>query len=246
VICLSLFIKIKIASPILLLYINDIAPKASTLDLLRHITTRLSSKFAMANLGALHHFLGISITRSSNRLFLLQCQYTIELFQCASISECHPTMMPMDSKSKLSATDGTLVTNPSEYRRLVRALQYLTLTHLDLAYTVQQVCLFMPDPRELHLALVKHILRYIKGILSTGLHTSISLVQSLMAYSNADCVGCPDSRRSTLGYCIYLSDILVSWSSKRQTTVSRSSAEAEYHVIAHVIAESCAGCAGFS
>lgn len=119
----------------------------------------------------------------------------------------------MDSKSKLSATDG--------------ALQYLTMTRPDLAYVVQQVCFFMHAPREPHLALVKRILRYVKGTLSSGLHIDTGPVDTLIAYSDADWAGCPDSRRSTSGYCVYLGDTLVSWSSKRQTTVSRSSAKAE-------------------
>jgi hypothetical protein len=85
--------------------------------------------------------------------------------------------------------------------------------------------------------LIKRILRYVKGTLSTDLHISSRPVDSLTAYSDADWAGCPDSRRSTSGYCIFLGDNLVSWSSKRQTTVSCSSAEAEYHAIAHVVAE---------
>jgi hypothetical protein len=97
----------------------------------------------------------------------------------------------------------------------------------------------MHDPHEPHLALVKRIMRYIKGSLSAGLHIGTGPVGSLTAYSDADWAGCPDSRRSTSGYCIFLGDNLVSWSSKRQTTVSRSSAEAEYRAVAHAIAECC-------
>jgi len=97
----------------------------------------------------------------------------------------------------------------------------------------------MHDPREPHLALLKRILRYVKGTLSTGLHIGTGPVDRLTAYSDADWAGSPDSRRSTSGYCVFLGDNLVSWSSKRQTTVSRSSAEAEYRAVAHAVAESC-------
>ena len=194
---------------------------------------RLHSEFAMIDLGALHHFLGISVTRSSQGLFLSQRQYALDLLQRAGMAECHSTATPVDTHAKLSAQDG------SEYRSLAGALQYLTLTRPDLAYAVQQVCLFMHDPREPHMALIKRILRYVKGTLSSGLHIGIGSVQSLTAYYDADWAGCPDSRRSTSGFCIYLGDNLVSWSSKRQTTVSRSSAEAEYRVVAHAVAECC-------
>jgi len=121
----------------------------------------------------------------------------------------------VDTKAKLSATP---VADPFEYRSLAGALQYLTLTRPDLAYAVQQVCLFMHDPREPHMALVKRILRYVKGTLSSGLHIGTGPVDSLTAYTDADWAGCPDSRRSTSGYCVFLGDTLVSWSSKRQTT----------------------------
>ena len=97
----------------------------------------------------------------------------------------------------------------------------------------------MHDPRDPHLALVKRILRYVKGTFTQGLRIGSGPVRSLTAYSDADWAGCPDSRRSTSGYCVFLGDTLVSWSSKRQTTVSRSSAEAEYRAVAHAVAECC-------
>jgi hypothetical protein len=97
----------------------------------------------------------------------------------------------------------------------------------------------MHGPREYHLAFLKCILRYVKGTLSFGLRISTGPVDSLTAYSDADWDGCPDSQRSTYGYSVFLGDTLISWSSKRQTTVSRSSAEAEYRAVAHAVAECC-------
>ncbi|XP_039815164.1 uncharacterized mitochondrial protein AtMg00810-like [Panicum virgatum] len=223
----------------LLLYVDDIILTASSPALLQRIIDRLHSEFAMTDLGDLHHFLNISVERSSDGMFLSQRQYAVELLQRAGMSECHSTATPVDTRTKLSATDGAPVADPSEYRSIAGALQYLTLTCPDLAYAVQQVCLFMHDPREPHLALLKRILRYVKGTLSFGLHLGVGPVQSLTAYSDADWAGCPDSRRSTSGFCVYLGDNLISWSSKRQTTVSRSSVEAEYQAVAHVVAKCC-------
>jgi hypothetical protein len=155
------------------------------------------------------------------------------------MAECHATTTPIDTRAKLSATAGAPVSDPSDYHSIVGALQYLTLTRPDLSYAVQQVCLYMHAPREPHLALVKRILRYIKGTLDFGLHIGVSDPCSVTAYSDADWAGCPDTRRSTSGFCVFLGDNLISWSSKRQTTVSRSSAEAEYQAVAHVVAECC-------
>jgi hypothetical protein len=97
----------------------------------------------------------------------------------------------------------------------------------------------MHAPRAPHLALVKRVLRYVRGTLEYGLALHASSSTTLTAYSDADWAGCPDSRRSTSGYCVYYGDSLISWSSKRQTTVSRSSAEAEYHAVAHAVVECC-------
>jgi hypothetical protein len=95
----------------------------------------------------------------------------------------------------------------------------------------------MYDPREPHLALIKRVLRYIKGTLDHGLQLLRSSTCDLVAYSDADWAGCPDTRRSTSGYAVFLGDNLVSWSLKRQHTVSRSSAEAEYRDVANTVAE---------
>ena len=108
-------------------------------------------------------------------------------------------------------------------RSIVGALQYLTLTRPDLQYAVQQVCLHMHAPRDSHWTLVKRILHYICGTPSMGLTLTASASIDLVAYSDADWAGCPDTRRFTSGYCVYLWPSLISWSSKRQPTVSRSS-----------------------
>jgi hypothetical protein len=126
-----------------------------------------------------------------------------------------------------------------EYHSYAGALQYMTLTRPDIAHAVQQACLYMHAPWEPHLNLVKRILRYVKGTLDFSMRLSCSPMTSLTAYSDADWAGCPDTRRSTSGYCVYHGDNLVSWSSKRQTTVSHSSAKAEYRAVAHTVAECC-------
>ena len=95
----------------------------------------------------------------------------------------------------------------------------------------------MHDPREPHLALLKHVLRYIKGTLDYGLQLLRSSNHDLVAYSDADWAGCLNTRRSTSGYAVFMGDNLISWSSKRQQIVSRYSAEAKYHVVANVVAE---------
>ena len=155
------------------------------------------------------------------------------------MSDCHPVTTHVDTQAKLSGSDGDLLADATEYRSLDDALQYLTLTRPDISYAVQQICLHMHAPRAPHLALVKRVLRYVRGTLEFGLHLRASSSTTLTAYSDADWAGCSDSRRSTSGYYVYYGDSLISWSSRRQTTVSRSSAEAEYRAVAHAVAECC-------
>ncbi|KAI3723537.1 hypothetical protein L2E82_35180 [Cichorium intybus] len=221
----------------LLLYVDDIILTASDSKLLKHIISTLSREFAMSDLGVLHHFLGISVTRNNQGLFLSQSQYARDILHRANMSSCNACSTPVDTSSKLSATAGSPLPDGTLYRSLAGALQYLTFTRPDISYAVQQVCLFMHAPRDSHFHFMKRILRYLKGTLDYGIHITPSRSHHLIAYSDADWGGCPDSRRSTSGYCVYLGDNLVSWSSKRQHTISRSSAEAEYRGVANAVAE---------
>ncbi|GKE91702.1 ribonuclease H-like domain-containing protein [Tanacetum coccineum] len=97
----------------------------------------------------------------------------------------------------------------------------------------------MHDPREPHFSALKQTLRYVRGTLDYGLQLFSSSTTDLVAYLDADWAGCPTTRRSTSGYCVFLGNNLLSWSSKRQPTLSRSSAEAEYHGVATVVAKTC-------
>nr|GEX57090.1 NBS-containing resistance-like protein [Tanacetum cinerariifolium] len=101
---------------------------------------------------------------------------------------------------------------------------------------IQQLCLYMHDPRELHLNVMKHVLRYLRGTTDLG-QLFRSTTSQLIAYSDADWASCLAARRSTFGYCVFLGDNLLTWSSKRQDMLSRSIAEAEYREVANVVAE---------
>jgi histone deacetylase 1/2 len=214
----------------LLLYVDDMILSASSPALLRQIVGQLRSSFATKDMGPLKYFLGIEVARTAQGFFLPQR---------AGMDNCKPVSTPADTKSKASSNDGTPIRDASWYRGMAGALQYLTLTRPDIAYAVQQVCLHMHAPRDTHSAMIKRVLRYLKGTAAHGLHLyrAATPSPSLTAYSDADWAGCPDTRRSISGFCIFLGDSLISWSSKRQTTVSRSSAEAEYRGVANAVTE---------
>ncbi|GJS88474.1 ribonuclease H-like domain-containing protein [Tanacetum coccineum] len=222
----------------LLLYVDDIVLTASSTALLQRIIASLHAEFSMTDLGPLNYFLGVFVTRNTSGMFLSQQKYATEVLERAGMLTCNPCRTPVDTDSKLAAA-GDPVSDPTLYRRLAGALQYLTFTRPDISYAVQQVCLFMHDPREPHFSALKRILLYVRGTLTSGYSFYSSTTSSLVAYSDADWAGCPTTRRSTSGYCVFLGNNLLSWSSKRQFTLSRSSAEAEYRGVANAVAETC-------
>ncbi|XP_021971245.1 uncharacterized mitochondrial protein AtMg00810-like [Helianthus annuus] len=223
----------------LLLYVDDIVLVTSS-DLLRQrLMANLAGEFAMKDLGPLSFFLGISVSRIQDTMFLSQHAYALDIIKRANMTQCNPVATPVDTNAKLSASSGDAFSDPTLYRSLAGALQYLTFTRPDISYAVQQVCMHMDAPKTGHWLALKRIIRYIKGTASFGLTIGPTTSNSLVAYTDADWAGCPDTRRSTSGYCVYYGDNLISWSSKRQPTISRSSAEAEYRAVANVVSEIC-------
>ncbi|KAM0960323.1 hypothetical protein ACFX2I_025293 [Malus domestica] len=147
-----------------------------------------------------------------------------------------PCSTPCLPYSRLLKDDGHPFHNPSLYRSLVGALQYLTFTRPDIAFSVHQVCQFMHSPMDSHYAAVKRILRYLKGSPDLGIQLTPGELD-LHAFSDADWAGDPNDRRSTTGFVVYLGPNPISWSSKKQSTVSRSSTEAEYRALSSTSTE---------
>jgi hypothetical protein len=109
----------------------------------------------------------------------------------------------------------------------VGALQYCTLTRPEIAYSVNQLCQHMHAPSSTHWIAAKRVLRYLQGTLDHGLYYTKSNLQ-VNSFCDSDWAGCPDDKRSTTGFAVFLGDCLIAWSAKNQAVVSRSSTEAEY------------------
>jgi hypothetical protein len=198
----------------LLLYVDDIILTASSTELLRHTISSLQRKFTMKDLGVLHHFLGITIERCSNGLFLHQCTYTLDIIKCAVMADYKSCTTPVDLQMKLAGDSVPPVEDVSQFRSIVGALQYLTFTRPCITYVVQRICLHMHDPREPHLTVMKRILRYLQGTPDYTLLLCRLSSSDLVVYTDADWAGCSDTRRSTSDYAIFLGNNLVSWSTK--------------------------------
>lgn len=143
-----------------------------------------------------------------------------------------PLQLPLDSHIKLSPDIGDPLPNPTTYQRLLGQLIYLTITRPDICFTVQLLSQYMNKPTTVHFQVALRLLRYLSGSVSQGILLASNSAAKLTAFCDNDWAYCPVSRRSTTGYCVFLGESPISWKSKKQNVVSRSSAEAEYRAMA--------------
>ncbi|CAM8949089.1 unnamed protein product [Rhodiola kirilowii] len=221
----------------LLVYVDDIILTGTSKSLIEQVKHFIDSKFKIKDLGTLRFFLGIEVARSNSGIFLNQRKYALELNDSAGLLGCKPSSLPMDTKHKLALSTSPVIEDPSKYRRLVGQLIYLTVTRPDLAFSVHVLSQFMHQPREEHLKAAHKVLRYLKLAPAQGLFYPASQHLSLQAFCDADWGACPVTRRSVIGYSILLGHCLISWKTKKQSVVSRSSAEAEYRAMTQVSCE---------
>ncbi|KAL5547151.1 hypothetical protein UlMin_006838 [Ulmus minor] len=153
------------------------------------------------------------------------------------MDKSRPLPTPMVSNLKLTSNEGDPVPNATDYRSIVGGLQYVTITRPEIAYRVNKVCQFMQNLLDLHWKAVKRILRYLKGTSEEGILPRRSKTLNLTGFCDANWGNDLCDRRSTTDYCIFLGRNVVSWSSKKQAVVSRSSTEAEYQSLANATLE---------
>ncbi|KAL0400307.1 UNVERIFIED_CONTAM: Retrovirus-related Pol polyprotein from transposon RE1 [Sesamum radiatum] len=168
----------------------------------------------------------VLITGSSGQQ-ILEHKYIKEIIHDVNLTSCTPGHTPLPLGVKFSTQDSSPLHDPGPYKRLVGRLLYLSFTRPDIAFGAQQLSQFINQPGQVHMDAALHLVRYLKGTPSQGIFFPRSGSFSLEAFCDADWAGCPDSRRSLTGYCIYLGQSLISWKSKKQSTVARSTAEAE-------------------
>nr|XP_019701511.1 uncharacterized protein LOC109504844 [Elaeis guineensis] len=150
--------------------------------------------------------------------------------------DCKPVQTPM-AMTQGSDLEGAPYLDPTQYCSIVGALQYVILIRPDIFFAVNKVCQFMQSPSSDHWVMVKHILRYLQAIADHGLQIQRSTSRSLQAFSDVDWAGSGTDRRSTKGYAIFFGPNLISWASRKQKTVARSSTESEYKALADASAE---------
>jgi hypothetical protein len=220
----------------LLIYVDDIVVTGTHMHVISALILQLQQKFPMKDLGNLGFFLGIQATRCGDSLHLCQAKYIRDLLHRTHMLGAKPATSPCPAGSKLSRYDGEPLPDFTEYRQVVGALLYCTLTRPEIAFSVNQLCQHMHSPSTSHWTAAKRVLRYLKDTADHGLLYKPGSLH-LQAFSDFDWAGSPDDRRSTSGFGVYLGNCLVSWSAKKQAVVSRSSTEAEYRSLALTTAE---------
>ena len=235
----TLFVKKSIDGKraILIVYVDDMVITGDDNNEIDNLKNCLQAEFKVKDLGQLQYFLGMEIARSKKGIFISQRKYTLDLLQETGKLGCKPATTPLDRNWKLKITDDDPLVERERYQRLVGKLIYLSLTRPDIAYSVSVVSQFMHSPRKKHLDAVNQILRYLKGTPGKGLLFSKSENRSVECFADADWAGSVEDSKSTTGYCTKVWGNLVTWRSKKQSVVARSSAEAEYRAIAQGVCE---------
>ncbi|KAL0329372.1 UNVERIFIED_CONTAM: Retrovirus-related Pol polyprotein from transposon RE2, partial [Sesamum radiatum] len=221
----------------LLVYVDDILLTGTSESSLNDVKQYLDGLFAIKDLGSAKYFLGLELARSSHGLLVTQHKYLQDILSDTSMLNAKVASTPFPSGLHLTLDEGALLQFPDRYRRLVGRLLYLGFTRVDLSFPVQQLSQYMQHPRTSHWDATLHVLRYLKGSCNLGLFFPSQNSLRLTAHSDAAWASCLDSRRSITRFCVFLGVSLIMWKTKKEATVSRSLAEAEYRNMASTVCE---------
>nr|XP_016514347.1 PREDICTED: uncharacterized mitochondrial protein AtMg00810-like [Nicotiana tabacum] len=221
----------------ILIYVDDIIITGNIGRSIRSIIDTLSQRFSLKDLGLVHYFLGVEVISTPAAIYLSQHKYVIDLLDELHMVECKGVPTPMTSTCSFADSEADSVVDISLYRRIIGKLHYLSFTMPDIGFAVSKLSQFMHYPKVSHWKAIKRLLRYLKHTSTMGVKLCRQPTDRLLTYSDSDWAGNPQDRTSTTGYVVYLGNSPISWSSKKQRSVSRSSTEAEYRAVAAVVSE---------
>ncbi|KAM6564187.1 hypothetical protein CsatB_024185 [Cannabis sativa] len=191
---------------------------------IQQVITTLHDQFTLKVLGfVMSCFLGFEVHRSNESITLTQQNYARDLLTTTQLLDSKPQRTLMCSTSESFPKIDTPMQNPTMYRGVIGALQYFTMTRPDITFHMNRLSLFMQSLTFNHWSACKHVLRYLAGTFDMGLTSNVAYSLNLQGFIDADWAGCYDDRKSTSGYCIFICGNLISWCSKKQTVIARSS-----------------------
>jgi len=210
-------------------YVDDLILTGADSNELTQFKEEMKNTFKMSDLGLLSYYLGIEVQQRTGMITLGQAAYAAKLLERAGMSNCNPVQAPMETRLKLSKKSTAPAVDSTLYRSLVGSLRYLIHTRPDISFAVGYISRFMENPTTEHMGAVKHVLRYIAGMLHFGCYywKGDGNIR-LSGYSDADLAGYQDDRKSTSGGAFFLGQSPVAWHSIKQPVVALSSCEAEY------------------
>ncbi|XP_039067066.1 uncharacterized mitochondrial protein AtMg00810-like [Hibiscus syriacus] len=225
----TLFVKINSNKKkvIFIVYVDDIILTGDDEDGINQLKRLLNKVFETMDLGKLRYFLGMEVARSSKGLVINQRKYVLDLLSEAGMLGCKPADTPMEAGLKLRGEEMRAEVDKNQFQRLVGKLMYLSLTRPDISFPVNVISQFMTNPRGGHLEAANRILRYLKGTLGHRLFFKKTGDKTVKIFTDSSWASEVTERRSTSGYCSFVWGNLVTWRSKKQNVVSRSTAEAE-------------------
>ncbi|PNX88028.1 putative copia-type protein [Trifolium pratense] len=222
---------------VVLVYVDDLIIGGNDHATINSFKDYLHSCFHMKDLGKLKYFLGVEVARSNSGIFLCQRKYALDIIKETGFLGSKPASTPMEQGHRLALAEGPELSHPDQFRRLVGRLIYLCFTRPELTYSVHILSQFMHQPRQEHWEAALRVVRYLKGKPGQGILLNRNCDLKLTGWCDSDWASCPLSRKSLTGWIIHLGGSPISWKTKKQQTVSRSSAEAEYRSMAATVCE---------
>jgi hypothetical protein len=210
------------------IYVDDIIFGATIDSLAHEFSEEMKLEFEMSMIGELNYFLGLQVKQTTEGIFISQSKYAKDLVKRFGLDGKSCARTPMSTSIKISSDLEGKSVDPSLYRSMIWSLLYLIASRPDIAFSVGVYARFQANPKESHLTAVKRIIRYVNDTLSYCIWYSRETNVGVTGYSDADWAGNADDRKSTSGGCFYVGNNLVSWMSKKQASISLSTAEAEY------------------
>jgi Reverse transcriptase (RNA-dependent DNA polymerase) len=180
----------------------------------------MGSEFQMSMMGELKFFLGLQIKQIKNGIFISQTKYAKELVKKFGLVDCKISKTPMAIDANIGVDEGERSIDIHRYRAMIGNLLYLTASRPDIMFSVCLYARYQANPKESRLVALKRILRYVKGTLNLGLWYGRQIEFNLIGFTDADFAGDRLDRKSTSGTCQFLGGSLVSWCSRKQTSMA--------------------------